>query len=321
MRKLLCLFLGCTVSFACCKNSGTEDYDIQVTLESIQSSEEASLLHLKKYSLIVSPKDGGGSDTLICYPAGKKSYTPSPVYIFTVDKFHWVLVGNAQVSNHFLTVETINMETFIDRYGDEGDYFFMDIRNPANRVASSFCSAYKIEESKYGYRLYYKKDPRSLFRTIAQDEKVFSRQKRIRSTKKRTLCSSKIQNGRITWKRDFDYSYLIQHLSGTATDTILFSMYSFPFPERIYIQQDTIFSVINTCPKRHWGVSKYMEVNDSTLKAHGIINGMPIKQYWISSSQLVEPIIIVSIQNRLPYPKIKVIEVPYIYHSHDDLFI
>lgn len=303
-------------SFACSnENTSIDNYNIQVRLEESSTSEDAFFLHLKKYMLIVSPMElNNVTDTLKCFPAGEKYYHPSPVYVFIIDKSHWVLVGDAQITSHYLTTESVDMTTFQARYGDEGDYFFMDTTPLSNRVGSSFISAFKIEYTNFGYRLYYKKDPRSLFRSIAQDDEIFSSQRIRKSAKKRRFRSAKIKSGRIFWERDYDYSYLIrQNQQGVNADTILFRLYSFPFPEHLYFQGDTIYSEVDGCPKRYWGKSAFIEADNVTLRSHGIEEGKPLKDYWLPPP-FIQPITIVSLQNKLPSPTIQIIEVPDVYH-------
>lgn len=311
------LFLLSIILFSC-KHSSQPigEYFIRIKLDSLKTSEDAIFYDMKKYSLIISPRnDKSIVDTVSFFPDGEFSHVRLKSYIFVKDLTHWVVVGKYQATGHFLSIEHINsIDLFQQEYGQEGDYFFLDTLLHTKHTESSFCEAYMIDRPGVSYRLYYKKNPYSLFRTIAKNESFFSQSmlKRHMSINK-IIASKRFRLGTIKWKRDYDYNYvIISDTKNKTSDTIICESYNFETQQHIYIAHGTILVESGEVEKRHWGGrSLFKTVSQNTMKSYGIEDGRPIPEFWRSrSNDYRDTVTIINIESHFPRPRIETITLP-----------
>ncbi len=313
VKTLILIFSAILLS--CSRNSQSiGEYIIRIKIDSLKTSENAVFFGMKKYSMIVSLRSNENMiDTISFFPDGELSPVRLKSYIFVKDPTHWVVVGKYKATRHFLSIEHIkSIDLFQQKYGQDGDYIFLDTLHHPKHAKSSFCEAYMIDRPETGYRLYYKKNPNAIFRTIARNEKFFSDiEIKRHSIINKNVASKIFSQGRVRWMRDYDYNYIIID-KNNKSDTIICCSYNFENQQHIYVVRDTILIELKDATKKHHGGTSALKfVSDSTLKSYGIENGHPIPDFWrMKSNNHEDTAIIISFESNFPRPRIEITTLP-----------
>ncbi|MBR6001895.1 MAG: hypothetical protein IK045_03450 [Bacteroidales bacterium] len=313
IKTLILFFIAILLS--CSRNSKSiGSYNIRIKIDSLKTNEDAVFYGMKKYSMIVSLRSNENMiDTISFFPDGEFSYVRLKSYIFVKDPTHWVVVGKYKATGHFLSIEHIrSIDLFQQKYGQEGNYFFLDTLHHSKQANSSFHEAYMIDRPETGYRLYYKKNPNAIFRTIARNEIFFSDMEIKRHSIINKKVASKIfSQGKVRWMRDYDYNYIIID-KNNKSDTIICYSYNFETQQHIYIVNGAILVESGEVDKRHWGgKSLFKTVSQNTMESYGIEDGRPIPEFWHSQSDNNrDTVTIINFESHFPRPKIETITLP-----------